>query len=145
MRIHRRKSRGWKEKINRMHLIQAIMNNERMDWEFIESHRKIMIFSGVVQMWSKLENRKIFPLELFLLVSSLEKLKEKKKIICFDIESISAIRVNCLTPCAVEKRTATLVCEANGMPTPEYSWSYGQVCYGNSMKLYKNKNDQFLL
>jgi hypothetical protein len=36
--------------------------------------------------------------------------------------------VTCLTPCAVEKRTTTLICEANGMPTPEYSWSYGQVC-----------------
>ena len=47
----------------------------------------------------------------------------------FELESISAIRVTCLTPCGVEKRTTTLVCDANGTPSPEYSWSYGQVSH----------------
>lgn len=47
----------------------------------------------------------------------------------FVLESISSIRVTCLTPCGVEKRTTTLICEANGTPLPEYSWSYGQVSH----------------
>ncbi|UJR34965.1 hypothetical protein I4U23_027743 [Adineta vaga] len=41
-------------------------------------------------------------------------------------QSISSTRIICLSPCAVEKRTATLVCEANGMPSPHYSWYYGE-------------------
>lgn len=50
------------------------------------------------------------------------------------LEPISSIRVTCLTPCGVEKRTTTLVCEANGTPSPEYSWSYGQVSQFQSQR-----------
>jgi hypothetical protein len=43
------------------------------------------------------------------------------------LEMISSPRIICQTPCAVEKRTATLICEANGIPPPQYSWFYEQV------------------
>jgi hypothetical protein len=52
----------------------------------------------------------------------------KKKTKQMILEPITSTKITCLAPCAVEKRTATLICETNGMPTPEYIWSYGQVC-----------------
>ncbi|CAF5196213.1 unnamed protein product, partial [Rotaria magnacalcarata] len=33
----------------------------------------------------------------------------------------------CVNPCAIEKKTATLTCEASGLPSPRYSWFYGSV------------------
>ncbi|CAF1442130.1 unnamed protein product [Adineta ricciae] len=41
-------------------------------------------------------------------------------------KTISSTRITCVSPCAVEKRTATLICEANGMPLPRYTWYYGE-------------------
>ncbi|CAF1018260.1 unnamed protein product [Adineta steineri] len=41
-------------------------------------------------------------------------------------QAITSTKITCMTPCAVEKRTATLICEANGVPQPQYSWFYGQ-------------------
>ncbi|CAF1614637.1 unnamed protein product, partial [Adineta ricciae] len=38
---------------------------------------------------------------------------------------ISQARVTCANPCAIEKKTATLTCEASGLPEPKYLWFYG--------------------
>lgn len=43
------------------------------------------------------------------------------------IESISDARITCANPCAIEKKTATLICEASGLPAPKYLWFYGSV------------------
>ncbi|CAF4902611.1 unnamed protein product, partial [Rotaria magnacalcarata] len=40
---------------------------------------------------------------------------------------ISETRITCVNPCAIEKKTATLTCEASGLPSPRYSWFYGSV------------------
>ena len=57
-------------------------------------------------------------------------LKQKKEIIdkkiCI-VEAIIPPRIVCAAPCAVEKQTATLICEAGGMPPPQFIWFYGQV------------------
>ena len=42
-------------------------------------------------------------------------------------EPITTPRIVCASPCAVEKQTATLICEAGGMPPPQFIWFYGQV------------------
>ncbi|UJR10788.1 hypothetical protein I4U23_014975 [Adineta vaga] len=41
-------------------------------------------------------------------------------------QGITPPRIVCAAPCAVEKQTATLVCEAGGMPPPQFMWFYGQ-------------------
>ncbi|CAF3998277.1 unnamed protein product, partial [Rotaria sp. Silwood2] len=41
-------------------------------------------------------------------------------------QAITSSKITCLSPCAVEKRTATLICEATGVPPPQFSWFYGQ-------------------
>jgi len=46
----------------------------------------------------------------------------------FFLEPITPPRIVCAAPCAVEKQTATLICEAGGMPPPRILWFYGQVC-----------------
>ncbi|CAF1311063.1 unnamed protein product [Rotaria magnacalcarata] len=40
-------------------------------------------------------------------------------------KSVTQPRISCANPCAIEKKTATLVCEATGLPPPKYSWYYG--------------------
>lgn len=45
------------------------------------------------------------------------------------IEPISETRVTCAEPCAIEKKTATLICEASGLPSAKYLWYYGSVCF----------------
>lgn len=42
-------------------------------------------------------------------------------------KSVTQPRISCATPCAIEKKTATLVCEATGLPPPKYSWYYGSA------------------
>ncbi|CAM4776000.1 unnamed protein product [Rotaria magnacalcarata] len=41
-------------------------------------------------------------------------------------QPIKSAKIICIEPCAVEKRTATLICEASGTPPPQSSWFYGQ-------------------
>ncbi|CAF1391848.1 unnamed protein product [Adineta steineri] len=41
-------------------------------------------------------------------------------------QGITPPRIVCAAPCAVEKQTATLICEAGGMPPPQFMWFYGQ-------------------
>ncbi|CAF0901870.1 unnamed protein product [Rotaria sordida] len=41
-------------------------------------------------------------------------------------QAITSSKITCISPCAVEKRTGTLICEANGIPSPQFSWFYGQ-------------------
>ncbi|CAF4879276.1 unnamed protein product [Rotaria sp. Silwood1] len=41
-------------------------------------------------------------------------------------QPITSPRIVCAAPCAVEKQTATLICEAGGMPPPQILWFYGQ-------------------
>ncbi|CAM2704547.1 unnamed protein product [Rotaria socialis] len=41
-------------------------------------------------------------------------------------QPITTPRIVCAAPCAVEKQTATLICEAGGMPPPQFLWFYGQ-------------------
>lgn len=48
--------------------------------------------------------------------------------LCVKLESVTQPRITCANPCAIEKKTATLVCEATGLPPPKYSWYYGSVC-----------------
>lgn len=43
------------------------------------------------------------------------------------IESVTQPRITCATPCAIEKKTATLVCESTGLPAPKFAWYYGSV------------------
>ncbi|UJR22927.1 hypothetical protein I4U23_025955 [Adineta vaga] len=38
---------------------------------------------------------------------------------------IGQARITCGNPCAIEKKTATLTCEASGLPEPKYLWFYG--------------------
>jgi hypothetical protein len=45
----------------------------------------------------------------------------------FFSEPIGPARVTCANPCAIEKKTATLICEASGLPPPKYLWFYGSV------------------
>ncbi|CAF1189962.1 unnamed protein product [Rotaria sordida] len=40
---------------------------------------------------------------------------------------ISQTHIICTNPCAIEKKTATLICEASGLPTPKYLWFYGSA------------------
>ncbi|CAF0836880.1 unnamed protein product [Rotaria sordida] len=40
-------------------------------------------------------------------------------------KSVTQPRITCANPCAIEKKTATLSCEATGLPPPKYSWFYG--------------------
>ncbi|CAF2310395.1 unnamed protein product [Rotaria sp. Silwood2] len=42
-------------------------------------------------------------------------------------KSVTQPRITCANPCAIEKKTATLVCEATGLPPPKYSWYYGSA------------------
>jgi hypothetical protein len=50
------------------------------------------------------------------------------------IEGITPPRIVCAAPCAVEKQTATLICEAGGMPPPLFLWFYGQVYLRNRIR-----------
>jgi hypothetical protein len=50
-------------------------------------------------------------------------------VIKYFLEGITPPRIVCAAPCAVEKQTATLICEAGGMPPPQFIWFYGQVCF----------------
>ena len=45
------------------------------------------------------------------------------------LESVTQPRITCANPCAIEKKTATLVCESTGLPAPKYSWYYGSVSH----------------
>ena len=49
------------------------------------------------------------------------------------VESVTAPRITCATPCAIEKKTATLVCESSGLPPPKYAWYYGSVSKSSSI------------
>ncbi|UJR25993.1 hypothetical protein I4U23_007340 [Adineta vaga] len=40
-------------------------------------------------------------------------------------KSVTQPRITCATPCAIEKKTATLVCDATGLPPPKFAWYYG--------------------
>ena len=42
------------------------------------------------------------------------------------LEEIHSVQIDCLSPCAVENRATTLICQADGMPRANYSWFYGQ-------------------
>jgi hypothetical protein len=42
-------------------------------------------------------------------------------------KSVTQPRITCANPCAIEKKTATLVCESTGLPPPKYSWYYGSA------------------
>ncbi|CAF1495360.1 unnamed protein product, partial [Didymodactylos carnosus] len=35
--------------------------------------------------------------------------------------------IQCASPCAIEKKTATLICEAAGLPPAKYQWFYGNT------------------
>lgn len=55
-----------------------------------------------------------------------------KIVVKMSLDGITPPRIVCAAPCAVEKQTATLICEAGGMPPPEFIWFYGQVCLPRS-------------
>ncbi|CAF3571045.1 unnamed protein product [Adineta steineri] len=40
-------------------------------------------------------------------------------------KSINQTHITCANPCAIEKKTATLICDAYGLPAPKYLWFYG--------------------
>ncbi|CAF3679675.1 unnamed protein product [Adineta steineri] len=42
-------------------------------------------------------------------------------------KSVTEPRITCANPCAIEKKTATLVCEATGLPPPKFAWYYGSA------------------
>ncbi|CAF0794698.1 unnamed protein product, partial [Didymodactylos carnosus] len=49
------------------------------------------------------------------------------EIIVVASESVTHPRIQCSSPCAIEKKTATLVCEASGLPATKYQWFYGNA------------------
>jgi hypothetical protein len=66
-----------------------------------------------------------FPITV--IVSSMSEINFDGILFFVPIESISQARVTCANPCAIEKKTATLICEAVGLPAPKYLWFYGSV------------------
>ena len=112
---------------------------------FSVSKCRIMKPSGVEQTCWKRANHEISPLLWSFLVRW-----KRTRIEChrwfdsFLLESVTQPRITCATPCAIEKKTATLVCESTGLPPPKYSWYYGSVScpwrlFSSEMKTTKKK------
>ncbi len=102
-----------------------IMKLFMMVYVSIKYRCPIMIHSHAVLMFLKPANHEI----LLLQWSSQVCLKCIIRLVFFIIwlEPISQARITCTNPCAIEKKTATLICDASGLPAPKYLWFYGSV------------------
>lgn len=100
----------------------------RMVYASMPSTCPIMIPSGVVLMCSKPANRVTTRSQRLSRVrfNGRTHLARRHRT-RLRLESIGPARVTCANPCAIEKKTATLTCEATGLPAPKYLWFYGSV------------------